>query len=168
MAELTPKEHLQPSLLDRITDLNPASKTDTTEERVISLRRLRESVIRDLEWLLNTGCLQTSLELNDYPEVRRSVLNYGVPDISGVSAGSKDNASIEREIRQAIIDFEPRILPGTLKVDVAIDHTEMSINTVTLQIQGELWWQPLPERFYLKAVLDPELGKFRKAVNSDL
>lgn len=166
MAELTPKEHLQPSLLDRITDLNPASKTDTTEERVMSLRRLRESVFRDLEWLLNTGCLETSQELDSYPEVRRSVLNYGVPDPTGASASSKDTASIEQEIRQAIIDFEPRILPGTLKVEVAIDHSEMSGKTITLQIQGELWWQPLPERFYLKAVLDPELGKFRKAVNS--
>jgi len=162
MAELTSKEHLQPSLLDRLTDLNPTSKTDTLEERVMSLRRLRESVIRDLEWLLNTGCLEISLELGSYPEVRKSVLNYGIPDISGTSARGKDSSSIERDNKQAILDFEPRILPGTLKVGVAINETEMSANTMTFEIQGELWWQPLPERFYLRATLDLEFGKFKR------
>jgi len=161
MADLTSKEHLQPSLLDRLTDLNPAGKTDTFEERVMSFRRLRESVIRDLEWLLNTGRLEISMELDGYPDVRKSVLNYGIPDISGMSAVSKDRMSIEQDIRQAILDFEPRIIPGTLKVGIAMDDTEMSESTMSLEIQGELWWQPLPERFYLKAMLDPELGRFR-------
>jgi type VI secretion system protein ImpF len=162
MAELTSKELLQPSLLDRLTDLNPAGKTDTLDERVMSLRRLRESVIRDLEWLLNTSCLETSGDLGSYPEVRKSVLNYGIPEISGTSASGKDNSLIERDIRQAIQDFEPRILPETLKVGVSINDTEMSENTITFEIQGELWWQPLPERFYLKAKLDLELGKFKR------
>lgn len=161
MAELTPKELLQPSLLDRLTDLNPTAKTDTLEERVISLRRLRESVIRDLEWLLNTGCLEISRELSGYPEVRRSVLNYGIPDILGTSAGQKDSASIERAVRQAILDFEPRLLPGTLKVHAAVNSSETSKDAITLEIQGELWWQPLPERFYLKATLDLELGRVK-------
>jgi type VI secretion system protein ImpF len=161
MADLTPKELLQPSLLDRLTDLNPAGKTDTLDERVLSFRRLRESVIRDLEWLLNTGRLEISEELVDHPEVRKSVLNYGIPDISGTSTSGKDSESIERDIRQAILDFEPRIIPETLKVAIVIDDLRMDKNTMTLEIQGELWWQPLPERFYLKATLDAELGIFR-------
>ncbi len=162
MADLTPKEHLQPSLLDRLTDSNSASKTDTLEERVMSLRRLRESVIRDLEWLLNTGCLEISGEVEGYPQVRKSVLNFGVPEIAGATTSRKDSATIELEIRQAILDFEPRILPETLKVGVVIDDAQMNENTITLEIRGELWWQPLPERFYLKATLDLELGRFRR------
>ena len=162
MADLTSKEQLQPSLLDRLTDLNPAGKTDTLEERIMSFRRLRESVIRDLEWLLSTGRLEISTELDSYPEVRKSVLNYGIPDISGISALDRDSETIEREIRQAILYFEPRILPGTLKVVVAVDETKMLENRMTLEIQGELWWQPLPERFYLKATLDLEFGIFKK------
>lgn len=164
MADLTAREHLQPSLLDRLTDLNPTSKTDTLEERVMSLRRLRESLIRDLEWLLNTGRLEISQELSVYPEVRKSVLNYGIPDISGVSASHQDRVSLEGEILQAILDFEPRILPGTLKVSVVVNDDEMNDNTLTFEIAGELWWQPLPERFYLKATLDLELGKFRRSL----
>lgn len=161
MADLTPKELLQPSLLDRLTDLNPAGKTDTLDERVISFRRLRESVIRDLEWLLNTGRLEISEDLGNLPEVRKSVLNYGIPDMSGTSTGGKDKESIQREIRQAILDFEPRIIPETLKVTIVVNDADMDTHTVILEIQGELWWQPLPERFYLKATLDSELGIFR-------
>jgi type VI secretion system protein ImpF len=161
MADLTSKEHLQPSLLDRLTDLNPGAKTDTLDERVMSFRHLRESVVRDLEWLLNTGRMEISSELGSYPEVRKSVLNYGIPDISGVTVTSRNSESIARDIRQAILDFEPRILPGTLKVGIAIDDTKMSGNTMVLEIQGELWWQPLPERFYLKALLDLDSWKFK-------
>ena len=164
MADLTPNDRLQPSLLDRLTDSNPDSKTDTLEERVISFRRLRESVIRDLEWLLNTGRLEILRELGSYPEVRKSVINYGVPDISGVSVTSRGSESIARDIRQAILDFEPRILPATLKVGIAVDDHKMNENTMVLEIQGELWWQPLPERFYLKATLDLELGKFKRDI----
>jgi type VI secretion system protein ImpF len=161
MADLTSKEHLQPSLLDRLTDLNPGAKTDTLDERVMSFRHLRESVVRDLEWLLNTGRMEISSELGSYPEVRKSVLNYGIPDISGIPVTSRNSESIARDIRQAILDFEPRILPGTLKVGIAIDDTKMSENTMVLEIQGELWWQPLPERFYLKALLDLDSWKFK-------
>jgi type VI secretion system protein ImpF len=163
MAVLTSREHLQPSLLDRLTDLNPTSTNDTLEERVMSLHRLRESLIRDLEWLLNTGRLEISQDLDDFPEVEKSVLNFGIPDISGVSLTHQDRASLEREIHQAILDFEPRILPGTLKVSVSLNDEEMNENTLVFEIQGEMWWQPLPERFYLRATLDVELGKFKKS-----
>ena len=160
---MTSKEYLQPSLLDRLTDLNPTSKTDTIDERIMSLRRLRESLIRDLEWLLNTGRLEISQDLGDFPEIEKSVLNFGIPDIAGASVGHEDRVTIEREIKQAILDFEPRILPATLKVNVEVDGESMNENTLTFLIQGEMWWQPLPERFYLKATLDLELGKFKKS-----
>jgi type VI secretion system protein ImpF len=68
---------------------------------------------------------------------------------------------VERELRRAILDFEPRILPGSLEIGVKIDAKEMSTIAMTFEIHGELWWQPLPERFYLKTTLDLELGKFK-------
>jgi len=160
MAELTYKELLQPSLLDRLLDNHPDRKTDTLEERVMSLRRLRESVLRDLEWLLNTGCLEASEDLSEYPEVRKSVLNFGIPNLSGAWANTKDSTAVEHDIHEAILNFEPRILPGTLKVTVTINEEEMSANTMIFEIHGELWWQPLPERFYLRTTLDLELGRF--------
>jgi type VI secretion system protein ImpF len=55
MAELTPKDRLQPSLLDRLTDEEPDQPQESREKRVLSLNRLRESVLRDLAWLFNAS-----------------------------------------------------------------------------------------------------------------
>ena len=81
MADLTPQERLQPSLLDRLTDTDPESKTESRERRVLSIQRLRAGVLRDLGWLLNTGHLETIEDLDEFPDVRNSVLNYGIPDL---------------------------------------------------------------------------------------
>ena len=52
MADKTLTERLQPSLLDRLTDLEPEAKTESRDSRVINIRRLREIIRRDLAWLL--------------------------------------------------------------------------------------------------------------------
>lgn len=161
MAELTPNERLQPSLLDRLTDNSPQTATESREDRVLSFRQLRKSVIRDLEWLLNTGRLETTEDLSAYPEVRRSVLNYGIPDIAGTTASSMDAYQLELALRQAILDFEPRILPHNLRIQIIRDDKEMSIHSIVLEIEGEIWGQPVPEHLYLKTVLDLELGQFQ-------
>jgi len=51
MADLIPRERLQPSLLDRLTDNSPQATVESRDERVMSSRQLRKSVLRDLEWL---------------------------------------------------------------------------------------------------------------------
>ncbi len=118
MAELTPQERLQPSLLDRLTDLEPDKKVEARDRRVLSVRRLRESVLRDLAWLLNTGHLETVQSLEAYPAVAASVVNYGVPDFSGLVAAAMDSALLEKSVQKAIVDFEPRIARKSLRVTV--------------------------------------------------
>jgi type VI secretion system protein ImpF len=158
MAELFPKERLQPSLLDRLTDNEPYKKVESREQRVLSFQKLKRSVIRDLEWLLNAGCLESTRELEDYPHVKQSVLNYGIPDLTGTAASNIDAATLEHMLRQRIRIFEPRILPKSLKVRVTNIEAH---NTIIIEIEGELWSQPMPERLYLKTILDLELGDFR-------
>ena len=85
MAELAPRERLQPSLLDRLTDDEPDKTVEPRDRRVLSLRTLREGVLRDLAWLLNTSNLLSIVAVGKLPHLSSSVLNYGVPDISGVS-----------------------------------------------------------------------------------
>ena len=156
MADLTQQERLQPSLLDRLTDDEPEKKQESRDHRVLSLKRLREAVMRDLGWLFNTGDLATIENLDGYPEVAHSVLNYGVRDFSGQTASGLDVALIERQIRQAIWDFEPRILRNTLNVRAQVERGEMSRNALTFHIEGELWAQPVPMRLFLKTEVDLE------------
>jgi type VI secretion system protein ImpF len=158
MAELTPQERLQPSLLDRLTDNEREKRQESREKRVLSLPQLRECVLRDLQWLLNTGSLATTDDLENYPLVASSVLNYGMPDLAGHSVSSADTARIERVVRQAIWDFEPRILRDSVKVHVIVAEEHMNRNAMTFEIEGELWAQPVPLQLYLKTEIDLETG----------
>ena len=96
MAELTQKERLQPSLLDRLTDDSPNERHESRDKHVISPARLRECVRRDLTWLLNTTNLAALEDLDEHPQVARSVLNYGMPDLAGHIASSVDVRALER------------------------------------------------------------------------
>ena len=51
MNELTSRERLQPSLLDRLTDEEPGKAVEGPDKRVLSLTQLKSSVLRDLAWL---------------------------------------------------------------------------------------------------------------------
>ena len=110
MAELTQKERLQPSLLDRLTDDDRDQRQESREKRILSPARLRECVRRDLTWLLNTTHLAALQDLTEQPEVERSVLNYGMPDFAGRTASTVDVRTMERLIGRVIADFEPRLL----------------------------------------------------------
>ncbi len=162
MAELTSKERLQPSLLDRLTDDERGELQESRDQRVLSMRSLRKAVLRDLSWLLNSTSLGCVQDLTAYPLTTRSVLNFGLPDLSGKTAAGLDPLELGRRICQAIEDFEPRIVRGSLRVTPAsIPGAHASSNQVAFEIQGELWSQPLPERLYLKTELDLEGGHVR-------
>ena len=158
MAELSLEERLQPSLLDRLTDNEPDVKVESRAQRVLSINRLKRSVLRDLAWLLNSGNLAMIEDLDAYPQVGDSVLNFGVTDLAGSTATSTDIPRVEREIKQAIQDFEPRILPETLSVKVTLDDDAMNSKTLSFLIEGQLWAQPLPISLYLSTDLDLETG----------
>jgi len=159
MAELTPKERLQPSLLDRLTDDEPDRTQESRQRRVLNASQLRESVRRDLSWLLNTTHLAAKHDLSAYPEVERSTLNYGVPDLSGKTSSTIDVPALEKAIRSAIWEFEPRLLRRSVRIKVIVDEQQMSHNAMSFLIEAELWAQPLPLRLFLRTDLDLETGK---------
>lgn len=158
MAELTSQERLQPSLLDRLTDDEPDSSRESRGRRVLSMQRLRAAVLRDLAWLLNTGQLERIDDLEDCPEVRASVLNYGMPDITGLSLAGTDTVGLEKAVRDAIVKFEPRIAANSVRVSIDRDAAGMSRNAMVFNISGQLWAEPTPITLYLKTEVDLETG----------
>ena len=154
MAELSHRERLQPSLLDRLTDEDPNKTKETREARVLSMRELRAAVLRDLQWLFNSIHLEAVEDLDDYPEVQNSVLNFGLPDIGGFSTLGKDSIALERVLAEAIRRFEPRILSGSLQVEILPKEKRRDPNILAFEIHGELWAQPLPQRLFLQTELD--------------
>jgi type VI secretion system protein ImpF len=150
---LPPQERLQPALLDRLTDDEPDKKLEPREARVLSKRRLRDSVLRDLAWLFNATQLEAVNGLSRAPFVRRSVLNFGLPAMSGKVSSSLDVTDLTRAIREAILTFEIR----TLLEAGSLDHH----NVIGVEIHGQLWAQPVPLEFLVRTDFDLETGKVR-------
>jgi type VI secretion system protein ImpF len=158
MTELASRNRLQPALLDRLTDLNPESLQESREQRVISLRQLREGVLRDIGQLLNARQLYAA-DPEAYPEIAVSVLNAGLPDYAGKVVSNIDKLRLAGEIAETLRRFEPRILADTLKVAPVALQQDVRPNTMAFLVEGDLWAQPYPERLYLVTELDLEDGQ---------
>jgi type VI secretion system protein ImpF len=168
VAGLTSQERLQPSLLDRLTDTEPASSREAIDARVLSKQQLRAAVLRDLSWLFNTARAEPDASRGDpddvamwkgAPQARNSVINYGIPSLSGITISALQFSALEYAIRQAIIQFEPRIDPKTLKVEVNREAGfNIQHNSLRLIIRGHMWNQPVPLELLLSADVDVETG----------
>ena len=156
MPELFSKDRLQPSLLDRLRDDHPTSATESIENRAISVRQLREAVRRDLGFLFNATHLAAVQDLSAYPEVARSTLNYGIPDLAGRQASTIDRGAVARDIRAAIGLFEPRLLAASLKVQVTLNPGGSDPNALRFDIESDLWAEPLPLRLRLRTEMNLE------------
>ena len=154
------KEDLQPSLLDRLTDLQPKKTRESVAQQVLSHQQYRAAVIRDLSWLLNSVSMVSVLDLEAYPEIRRSVLNYGMPDISGHTSASIDTDRLQKAIKKIIYRFEPRIIQNTLEVRVISDPDQMAHNSLVFEIDGVVFGQPMPFPVRLRSELDLECCEF--------
>lgn len=125
---------------------------------VTSLSQIRDCVKRDLDWLLNARNYFPPDDLQDYPEVMNSVVNYGLPDLAGKTAAGMDIRKLERILKQAVIDFEPRILRQTVSVRLLADESMLHHNSLTFEIEGEMWSDPLPIHLHLLTELELENG----------
>lgn len=123
-----------------------------------SLREIRECVKRDLDWLLNSHDFKPQSELEDYPEIKTSVVNYGLPDLAGTTASSIDLREMEKSLKKTILNFEPRIIRRTLNVRLLADESMMDHNALTFEIEGELMAEPFPIHLHLRTQLELENG----------
>jgi type VI secretion system protein ImpF len=157
MADLSSTERLQPCLLDRLTDLAPG-KQESRSERVVSMSKYRESVLRDLLWLINAGSHLPDEGLDAFPEVEKSVLNFGTRNMCGMSSESLEIRGYEAELERALERFEPRINSGSLKVRRLEEGTSFEKHVLEFEIRGELWAYPMPEQLWIHTKVDLETG----------
>ena len=166
MVELSSKDRLQPSLLDRLLDHDPRSAVESLEARALTRNQLRAAVLRDIGWLLNAIRIEPgplSLEEEEAeawrnaPLARQSVLNFGLPGFAGTSMSRAKVAAIEQAVTQAIKVFEPRVDPKTLQVQLK-QEVRNQHNTVEMVIRAQMWGQPVPLELLLSASMDPDTG----------
>ncbi|HEV7137957.1 MAG TPA: type VI secretion system baseplate subunit TssE, partial [Steroidobacteraceae bacterium] len=121
----------------------PNAMVESSQHRNVSMRRLRECVLRDVAALLNALNLEMHVDLTRYPHVQRSVLNYGMRSLAGLSAAAVDPITTAAGIEEAIRRYEPRLR----KVRVAPETREgrQEGHQLSFRIDAELWGQPVPQ-----------------------
>jgi type VI secretion system protein ImpF len=120
--------------------------------------QLRAELARDLDALLNTTNLASAIDLSEHEEVRRSIVNFGLPDIINRTIDENRANDIVDEIREAVIVFEPRILKDTIKVkrDNTIDAATLAIRFL---VSGEMACNPVAVPVEFVADLEVGMGK---------
>jgi type VI secretion system protein ImpF len=144
---------------------------DAAGDRVIASRRalsrapisesgLRREVNSDLVDLLNTINLDAAIGLEDAPEVARSVLNFGFPDLSTRTIDEQRLVELSIEIERALTTFEPRLSASTLKVgrNPFIDVEALRIKFF---IRADLRAEPMDVPVEFVAEVELDSGKIK-------
>lgn len=110
------KSQLLPALFDRLRDDAPSALVESPAAYAMSASQLRDSVQRDLAYLLNTTNADDLIDRRAHAEAAASSVNFGMPPLAGTHLSDRRWAAIERNIRRAIADHEPRLLPDSVSV----------------------------------------------------
>lgn len=145
------------SVLDRLIDEDLKHSGDVRPTRLQSLRKLKEAVRRDLEWLLNTRHpVQAAVEGT---ELANSVYMYGLPDFTSLSVLSvRDRKFLTQAIQTAVAKFEPRIMNVTVNL-VTVGHDR--VPSLRFVIEGLLRVDPSPEQVSFDTVLELSSGEYK-------
>ena len=139
------------SLIDRLTDVEQWPET-----RGASINMYRDSIKRDLEWLLNTR-KPVMPELEGYPLTAASVLNFGLPDLHSFdgSAGREHNA-LTVALEKCIRIYEPRIS----QPHVYLTRTDLLSRSLRFHIEGQIVYENMDEEIKFDTVLEMISGEY--------
>jgi len=145
------------SVLDRLLDYEPEITREPIASRSKNLRQLKQSVQRDLEWLLNTRQVAGGLP-SELKETNNSVAAFGLPDFTNLSIDSADDQKfIKREIEEAVRRFEQR-LEGVV---VSIEPVRPTERVLRFRIDARLKIDPAPEPITFDTVLQLGSGEYQ-------
>lgn len=149
---------VQPSVLDRLTDLDPRSPADPRQSYAESLHAFKIGVQRDLEWLLNTRRSASSPEIEDFDELQESLYNFGMPDITSMSSDSRDaRNNLLQEVEETLHTFEPRL--ANISISLAEAEGEHRRRELRFIVEATLRLDPTPEHVRFDTVLHYASGQ---------
>lgn len=132
MRDPKPVEGGRALLFERLSDSEPRSREEEARPfRVHDVRALKESVRRELARLLNTRRHPRA----GAGEGGMTVLDYGLPDFSPLSATSGDDQNrLASEVAAAVAAFEPRLAD----VRVRVERVQGEDRALLLRVEGRL------------------------------
>lgn len=156
MARTDNEIRITPSILDRLLDYDPKSSEEAPKSRSKSLADLKQSVRRDLEYLLNSRSFIGEVD-EGLVEVNKSVAVYGLPDFTCLSAKNPlELKRLTRVLENTIKVFEPRFLD----LRVTLEPLTFVDKQLKFRIEAKLDVEPTPEHIAFDTVLQIGSGDF--------
>jgi len=152
MARIDKKKKLRSSILDRLFDNDLENNIEVDPDQHQKLKELRDSVRRDLVNLLNTRFRMLE-PADEFTELKRSLLNYGLPDLATVNISDKvKRKAFINHLENILIEFEPRF--KSVKVNY-MENSDSLDRTLRFRIDATLYADPSPEVVVFDSILEP-------------
>lgn len=150
-----------PCLLTRLTDERPFSSQDTTYGTEFSLEQLKHDILMNLGMLLNshTAPSATRSLRQHFPRVASSAYHFGIDSFAGLTGTHNQPQVIAEAVRRAIINFEPRLAPESVRVEADTRQDRHDHTALHLRISSQLAVHPLSEDVYFRLRVDVETGE---------
>ncbi|MDZ4356936.1 MAG: type VI secretion system baseplate subunit TssE [Variovorax sp.] len=154
---------LLPTLFDRLRDEAPSRTTELPSEYTATPAQMREIIQRDLALLFNTTNAEDLIDRERHADAASSTVNYGVPPLAGSYLSERKWADIERIIRRAIRDYEPRLIPDSVQVVPLMkeDGAAEAYNVLLFEIRALIHLKPYPLAFTVQSAVDLETNRMR-------
>ena len=119
---------------------------------------LKAHLNEDLAKLMHTIRLDAALDISKHKYVGKSVLNFGMDDMANMSSNSENRGHLERRLRQALIDHEPRLIPESIEVSMRDQDKDLS-QKLAFNISADLAANPVDVPLEFVAEIDVGGGK---------
>jgi type VI secretion system protein ImpF len=152
-------------------DAKISSTTYQDGERVLSERaamrrrganeaQLKRNLYIDLVHLSNTINLDAIEDLSEFKYVARSVLNYGVVDLSNLTSEDADVSKLCQQLADALVACEPRFVPESMSVKIRDKFDDVN-QKLMFDISAEMACKPMDIPLEFAAEIDVGSGKMQ-------
>ncbi|MBT0957269.1 GPW/gp25 family protein [Alphaproteobacteria bacterium KMM 3653] len=170
-----PKEQLQIPIMYAFREAHKAkdakvdAKTYVDGERVLSERaamrrrganeaQLKANFEIDLTNLTNTINLASCVDLDEHPNVAKSVLNYGIVDTTQFSTEDIKLLNLPRQLKEALLAHEPRFVPETMEITLR-EEADANTQSISFDVNAEMACKPVDIPMEFVAEIDVGAGK---------
>ena len=119
---------------------------------------LRAHVREHLATLMNTIRLDAAIDLDDAPNVAKSIVNYGFQDLSNLTRTELTDHTIAKSIKQSLSDHEPRLVKSSIDVKVQVLEGD-DYQRVAVHVTADLIADPADIPVEFSADVDTGAGK---------
>ncbi|MFP5230381.1 MAG: type VI secretion system baseplate subunit TssE [Acidobacteriota bacterium] len=152
MAHSATESMVTQSVLDRLMTVE-----DWPQNRAQSIRYFKDALRRDLEWLLNTRRSPIP-EVESYPGIKGTIIDYGLPDISSLGLSSAADHRLLRLAMEACVRaYEPRLMNAR----VTLEDADKVDRRLRFHIEATMKMDPAPEEITFDTVLEIASGEYK-------